>query len=1436
MASGVQWRLARYLDMLGKEELKEFQLRLPEKPLGRPRPHLTSACGQQPGALEVASQLVAQHGEQQAWDLALHTWEQMGLSQLCAQARAEAALMSGEGSSLPCSPGAPSMQSPSGPTSTEVLSFVQDPPTTSSRQPPGTSRCFLQNRYPSFSFNRVLPCSSNQKSLLQESPSAPTSTTVLEDWVPPPQFSRKPRKQEAPRAEWLLVEMSGEHSKGIRERRQHQKRKRPRPTKSRGKEGLHEEFIELLLLHQPHGSLLESQSKGSWHHSGAEEQGRLIEVKDLFGPGLGAQEEGRAVVLHGVAGVGKSVMARQVRRAWEEGRLYRDRFQHVFYFSCRQLAQSKTMSLKELITKDWAAPTAPSEQILSQPGQLLLILDGLDELKWVFVKEKSEVCPYWDQPQPVKTLLLGLLRKTILPGASLLITARTTALHLFILSVEQPRWVKVLGFSESSRKEYFYKYFKSKNKANRAFHSVELNQPLLTMCLVPLVSWLVCTCMKKQMERGESLGLPSQTATALCLHYLAQALPAQPLGTQLRGLCSLAAKGIRQRETLLVWEDLRKHELEDTVSALLEMGILWKHPSSPDYNFAHQYLQEFFAAVSCVLGSEDKECHPPDSIQGLEDLLNVYGDFDPFEAPTTCFVLGLLSEPVQREMEAVFQGKVPVERKRKLLCWAEEEVRNQLPILQQSSLPMLHCLYEIQDKDFLTHAMAPFHGARVRVHTSLELLVFMFCIKFCTVKELRLNERGQHGHTGSPLHVALLRGFPVTDAWWEVLFFTLRTTGKLKELDLSGNCLSNTVVQSLCKALRFPSCCLETLRLTHCSLTAEGCIGLAWVLDTPETLTELELSFNLLLDLGVERLCNGLKEPGCRLHRLRLVGCGLTSRCCRALASALSASPRLTELDLQQNELEDAGVRLLCEGLRRPTCQLRLLWLDQTGLSEEVTRMLRALEDEKPPLLIPSRWKPSETMPNEGPHETVPNEDPRETMPNEGPHEGETSGTSSLQQDRRESEGLSPPVAQEGLVGLLSPAPPEDLQHTGPLGTEDDFWGPLGPVAIEMVDKDRSLHRVHLPMAGSYRWPSTGLRFVVREPATIDIEFCASDKFLHQMAWEQSWMVVGPLFDIKVKPGAVATVYLPHFVDLRGGCVDTSLFQVAHFKEPGMLLEKPNRVELYHVVLEDPSFSPLGVFLRTIHAALRFLPITSMVLLYHHTRPDETVFHLYLIPSDCCVRKAIDDEEKAFQFVQIRKPPPLASLYLGSRYTVSSSETLEAIPKELELCYRSPGQPQLYSEFYVGDLGSGLRLQLKDGSGAVVWEALVKPGDLQLTSSLVPPAPAASPAPPGAPASLHFLDRHREQLVARVTTVDPVLDKLLGQVLSEEQYERVRAKATAANQMRELFRFSRSWDPACKDQVYQALKETHPYLIMELWETWGGDRERGTSPPTQPLP
>ena len=61
-----------------------------------------------------------------------------------------------------------------------------------------------------------------------------------------------------------------------------------------------------------------------------------------------------------------------------------------------------------------------------------------------------------------------------------------------------------------------------------------------------------------------------------------------------------------------------------------------------------------------------------------------------------------------------------------------------------------------------------------------------------------------------------------------------------------------------------------------------------------------------------------------------------------------------------------------------------------------------------------------------------------------------------------------------------------------------------------------------------------GLYFVVRGPVIIEIEFCAWDPFLDQIVPQHSWMVAGPLFDIKAEPGAVEAVYLPHFISLQG--------------------------------------------------------------------------------------------------------------------------------------------------------------------------------------------------------------------------------------------------------------------------------------------------------------
>ncbi|XP_029977739.1 NACHT, LRR and PYD domains-containing protein 12-like isoform X7 [Sphaeramia orbicularis] len=168
----------------------------------------------------------------------------------------------------------------------------------------------------------------------------------------------------------------------------------------------------------------------------------------------------------------------------------------------------------------------------------------------------------------------------------------------------------------------------------------------------------------------------------------------------------------------------------------------------------------------------------------------------------------------------------------------------------------------------------------------------------------------------------------------EPLFSVLSSqSSSLRHLDLSHNDLGDSGEKVLSAGLESPNCHLETLRLSGCQITEEGCSSLVSALrSNPSHLRELDLSHNYPGDSAVKLL----EDPCLKLDTLRLVRCGLSERSCEPLSSVLSSqSSSLRHLDMSHNDLKDSGVKVLSTGLESPNCHLETLRLSGCQITEE---------------------------------------------------------------------------------------------------------------------------------------------------------------------------------------------------------------------------------------------------------------------------------------------------------------------------------------------------------------------------------------------------------------------------------------------------------------------------------------------------------------------
>ncbi|XP_033839026.1 NLR family CARD domain-containing protein 3-like [Periophthalmus magnuspinnatus] len=620
----------------------------------------------------------------------------------------------------------------------------------------------------------------------------------------------------------------------------------------------------------------------------------------------------RIVLTKGVAGVGKTVLTQKFSLDWAEGRANQD-LQLLFPFTFRELNVLKDtqFSLVGLLHHFFS----PSKGLCSfQQLQVLFIFDGLDECRLPLDFSRARVVTDPTESTSVHVLLVNLIKGSLLPSARLWITTRPAAANQ--IPAECVSLVtEVRGFTDPQKEEYFRK--RLRDEATDVISHIKSIRSLHIMCHIPVFCWILAIVLQKLLEQTEKTELP-RTLTQMYIHFLVVQTKIKNIkyhqgsGADLHwtpetremvwSLGKVAFEQL-QKGNLIFYEcDLSECGL-DAAEASVYSGVFTQvFREEPGlyqdkvFCFIHLSVQEFLAALhvhQTFYSSGRNLLEPLHSSESPKSEAAFYrsavdqalqspnGHLDLFLR----FLLGLSLPTNQRLLQGLLTQTGSEQITQETVKYIKQKL-NEEGVSAERSLNLFHCLNELND-----HSL---------------------------VKEIQKN-----------LAEGRLKAEKLSPAQWSALSFVLLSSNSdLEEFDLRKFCPSEKALLNLLPVIKAST----KATLAVCNLTKHSCGPLASVLSS-SSLTHLDLSNNDLQDSGVELLCDGLKSESCRLETLRLNFCGLSPQSCGPLASVLSSSS-LTHLDLSNNDLQDSGVELLCDGLKSEPCRLETLRLSECLVSE----------------------------------------------------------------------------------------------------------------------------------------------------------------------------------------------------------------------------------------------------------------------------------------------------------------------------------------------------------------------------------------------------------------------------------------------------------------------------------------------------------------------
>ncbi|KAJ8006458.1 hypothetical protein DPEC_G00107470 [Dallia pectoralis] len=594
-----------------------------------------------------------------------------------------------------------------------------------------------------------------------------------------------------------------------------------------------------------------------------------IKCNDIFKPIPGQDKPIRTVLTKGVAGIGKTVSVQKFILDWAEGKANQD-LQLVFSLPFRELnlMKGEKLSLIKLINH-FSIETKTAGISNYDNYKVLFIFDGLDECRLPLDFKNNKSCRDVTESTTVDMLLTNLIRGNLLPSALLWITTRPAAANQ-IPSECVDLVTEVRGFNDPQKEEYFRKRFSDEDLASRIISHIKTSRSLHIMCHIPVFCWIVATVFEYMLTTDDKVELP-KTITDMYSHFLVF----QSTNRNVKYDGKKQTDPHWNKESImtlgqLAFQQLQKGNLIFYETDLKECGIDMNEASvysgvctqmfrtesvrqEKVFCFVHLSIQEFLAALYVFLSFNNNNTNLMDEQQSTKipetdfhksavdkAFLSETGHLDLFLR----FLLGLSLESNQKHLQGLLtKTSSSSQRHEETVDYIKEKIRENPS--SERCINLFHCLNELNDRSLVEEIQ-----------------------RYLSLGSLSREEL-------SPAQ------------WSAVVYLLLTSEEEIDVFDLKKYSRSDKGLLGLLPIIKI----CRTALLSGCRITEEGCASLVSALKSnPSHLKELDLSNNDLKDTGVKKLSDLVKDPQCKLETVILSGCGITEEGCASLVSALKSN------------------------------------------------------------------------------------------------------------------------------------------------------------------------------------------------------------------------------------------------------------------------------------------------------------------------------------------------------------------------------------------------------------------------------------------------------------------------------------------------------------------------------------------------------------------